>query len=164
MCRKNPRWNKALLYRITIRWFPTKLESVMVLSSRMFFFSVTDPNDCSNLQLLQFPSRYLEWIMVAREQSLDPVFNLDLDARADSLTEEERREVLSVRTPSPWYPWPGTSHDIPQLEGCVTIFSSFDPQAFSLPRANRKLEPKTGLSLNYFLVLSISRGIMKSEK
>lgn len=42
--------------------------------------------------------------MVAREQSLDPVFNLDLDARADSLTEEERREVLSVRTPSPWYP------------------------------------------------------------
>lgn len=54
-----------------------------------------NPNDCSNLQLLQFPSRYLEWIMVAREQSLDPVFNLDLDARADSLTEEERREVLS---------------------------------------------------------------------
>ena len=65
---------------------------------------MTDPNDCSDLQLLQFPSRYLEWIMVAREQSLDPVFNLDLDARADSLTEEERREVLSVRTRSPWYP------------------------------------------------------------
>ena len=63
----------------------------------MFSF-VADPNVCSDLQLLQFPSRYLEWIMVAREYSLDPAFNLDLDARADSLTEDERREVLSVRT------------------------------------------------------------------
>ncbi|KAL9968224.1 hypothetical protein ACROYT_G026574 [Oculina patagonica] len=50
---------------------------------------------CTDLYLLQFPSRYLEWIMVAREQSLDPTYNLDLEARADSLTEDERREVLS---------------------------------------------------------------------
>lgn len=70
----------------------------------MICFSVVDPNDCSDLYLLQFPSRYLEWIMVAREQSLDPTFKLDFDARADSLTEDERRKVLSVRTRSPWQP------------------------------------------------------------
>ena len=61
---------------------------------------------CSDLQLLQFPSRYLEWIMVAREHSLDPTFNLDFNARADSLTEDERQEVLSVRT------WSLCNHDL----------------------------------------------------
>ena len=70
----------------------------------MICFSVVDPNDCSDLHLLQFPSRYLEWIMVAREQSLDPTFKLDFDARADSLTEDERREVLSVRSWSHSHP------------------------------------------------------------
>lgn len=54
-----------------------------------------NPNVCSDFQLLQFPSRYLEWIMVAREHSIDPAFNLDFDARADALTEDERRDVLS---------------------------------------------------------------------
>lgn len=84
--------------RKIIYWCPTKLEKVKILSNKMICVSVADPNVCSDLQLLQFPSRYLEWIMVAREHSLDPTFNLDFDARADSLTEDERREVLSVRT------------------------------------------------------------------
>ena len=44
--------------------------------------------------------------MVAREHSLDPTFNLDFNARADSLTEDERQEVLSVRT------WSLCNHDL----------------------------------------------------
>lgn len=36
--------------------------------------------------------------MIAREQSLDPGYSLNLSARADALTEEERKEVLSVRS------------------------------------------------------------------
>ena len=50
------------------------------------------------MEAAQFPSRYLEWIMIAREQSLDPGYSLNLSARADSLTEEEREEILSVRS------------------------------------------------------------------
>lgn len=88
----------------------------------MICVSVADPNVCSDLQLLQFPSRYLEWIMVAREHSLDPTFNLDFDARADSLTEDERREVLSVRTWPFWQPWPKTSATF--LKGSVAWRSS----------------------------------------
>ncbi|KAJ7389984.1 hypothetical protein OS493_028039 [Desmophyllum pertusum] len=52
-------------------------------------------NVCSDVQLLQFPSRYLEWIMIARQSSIDPSFQLDFDTRADSLTEGERQEILS---------------------------------------------------------------------
>ena len=36
--------------------------------------------------------------MIAREQSLDPGYSLNLSARADSLTEQERKEILSVRS------------------------------------------------------------------
>ena len=121
----------------TIQWFPAKLETVTVLSNRLICFSVADPNVCPDLQLLQFPSRYLEWIMVAREHSLDPTFNLDFNARADSLTEDERQEVLSVRT------WFLCNHDLrrPQrIPGRALLATSsrqlrigqrsLDPQAY----------------------------------
>lgn len=49
---------------------------------------------CSDEHLLQFASRYLEWIMIAHETSLDSSYELDLAARADSLTEEERNGIL----------------------------------------------------------------------
>jgi len=52
-------------------------------------------NVCPDDQILQFPSRYLEWIMIARQHSIDPSYSLDLSARADSLTADERKEVLS---------------------------------------------------------------------
>ncbi|KAK2570018.1 SPARC, partial [Acropora cervicornis] len=51
--------------------------------------------DYNCMEAAQFPGRYLEWIMIAREQSLDPGYSLNLSARADSLTEEERKEILS---------------------------------------------------------------------
>lgn len=50
---------------------------------------------CSDQFLLQFPTRYLEWIMIAREHSIDPTTSLDFNARADGLTEDERKEILS---------------------------------------------------------------------
>ncbi|KAM7448496.1 hypothetical protein ABFA07_003418 [Porites harrisoni] len=50
---------------------------------------------CSEDYLLQFPTRYLEWIMIAREVSLDPTFSLSSGARADALTEAERSTILS---------------------------------------------------------------------
>ncbi|XP_022797400.1 testican-1-like isoform X2 [Stylophora pistillata] len=50
---------------------------------------------CSDQFLLQFPTRYLEWIMIAREHSIDPTTSLDFNARADGLTEDERNEILS---------------------------------------------------------------------
>ena len=95
---KKSRLNKTWPRGKTIQWFPAKLETVTFLGDRLICFSVADPNVCSDFQLLQFPNRYLEWIMVAREHSIDPAFNLDFDARADALTEDERRDVLSVRT------------------------------------------------------------------
>lgn len=52
-------------------------------------------SDYNCMEAAQFPGRYLEWIMIAREQSLDPGYSLNLSARADSLTEEERTEILS---------------------------------------------------------------------
>lgn len=53
------------------------------------------PGKHSCIQILQFPTRYLEWIMIAREQSLDPAYSLNFSARADALTEMERNEILS---------------------------------------------------------------------
>ena len=35
--------------------------------------------------------------MIAREQSLDPGYSLNLSARADALTKKERNEILAVR-------------------------------------------------------------------
>lgn len=59
--------------------------------------------------------------MVAREQSLDPTFNLEDNARADSLTEDERREVLEVRSRFPLQPLFGTSRNAFEEKRCVTI-------------------------------------------
>ena len=58
--------------------------------------SFVDLHVCSDQFLLQFPTRYLEWIMIAREHSIDPTTSLDFNARADGLTEDERKEILSV--------------------------------------------------------------------
>lgn len=58
--------------------------------------SFSDQYACSEQFLLQFPTRYLEWITIAREHSIDPTTSLDFNARADGLTEDERKEILSV--------------------------------------------------------------------
>ena len=58
--------------------------------------SFSDQYACSDQFLLQFPTRYLEWITIAREHSIDPTTSLDFNARADGLTEDERKEILSV--------------------------------------------------------------------
>ena len=58
--------------------------------------SFSDQYACSGQFLLQFPTRYLEWITIAREHSIDPTTSLDFNARTDGLTEDERREILSV--------------------------------------------------------------------
>ena len=73
----------------------TIFHSTLSLMVRKFtcFFAVA----CSEDYLLQFPTRYLEWIMIAREVSLDPTFSLSSGARADALTEAERNTMLSVR-------------------------------------------------------------------
>lgn len=47
---------------------------------------------CPEGQLLQFPIRYLEWLMIARERSLNP--NFRLIKRGDSLRDDERRSIL----------------------------------------------------------------------
>jgi len=84
--------------------------------SLQYFFSdatisLAAENVCPDDQILQFPSRYLEWIMIARQHSIDPSYSLDLSARADSLTADERKEVLSVSNLIPFpaergtYPW-----------------------------------------------------------
>lgn len=52
-------------------------------------------NICVETHMLQFPGRYLEWIMIAREYSIDPAYSLNFSARADALTEDERKEVLT---------------------------------------------------------------------
>ena len=73
----------------------TKFHGALSLMVRTFTcsFAVT----CSEDYLLQFPTRYLEWIMIAREVFLDPTFSLSSGARADALTEAERNTILSVR-------------------------------------------------------------------
>ena len=58
--------------------------------------SFSDQYACSGQFLLQFPTRYLEWITIAREHSIDPTTSLDFNARTDGLTEDERKEILSV--------------------------------------------------------------------
>ena len=64
------------------------------------FFVLTDMNEvrrvsCPEKALLQFPIRYLEWLMIARERSFDPNFRLTY--RVDTLNEEARKNILKVR-------------------------------------------------------------------
>lgn len=73
----------------------TKFHGALSLMVRTFTCSFAVA--CSEDYLLQFPTRYLEWIMIAREVSLDPTFSLSSGARADALTEAERSTILSVR-------------------------------------------------------------------
>ena len=73
----------------------TKFHGALSLMVRTFTCSFAVA--CSEDYLLQFPTRYLEWIMIAREVSLDPTFSLSSGARADALTEAERNTILSVR-------------------------------------------------------------------
>lgn len=79
-----------------------------VLQHRLEYFlsdaciSLAAENICPDDHILQFPSRYLEWIMIARQHSIDPSYSLDLSARADSLTADERKEILSVGNSIPF--------------------------------------------------------------
>ena len=74
------------------RYFTVQCPCMMVRT-----FTCSFAVACSEDYLLQFPTRYLEWIMIAREVSLDPTFSLSSGARADALTEAERDTILSVR-------------------------------------------------------------------
>lgn len=61
------------------------------------FCDVNDLNEvrrvrCPNDALLQFPNRYLEWLMIAREKSFDR--NFQLTDRVDSLNDEQRKTIL----------------------------------------------------------------------
>lgn len=48
--------------------------------------------NCPESRLLQFPSRYLEWLMINQRKSLNPKFQFRRSG--DSLREDERREIL----------------------------------------------------------------------
>lgn len=103
--------------------------------------SFSDQYACSEQFLLQFPTRYLEWITIAREHSIDPTTSLDFNARADGLTEDERKEILSVSAYLGVNPeifdrggrgWKGLTYKLlktirrgPRIISFIEIFSSF---------------------------------------